>query len=431
MNEQEFFYEDNLARLIRATFDPSARPDAQLRQRGWENVKSIWEAEHVSAKEQTINNNRKNTFMSQLFNKRWGFGLGALGVAAIAVILLAVFYPQAQSKAAVVMSQGARVIANLTSIHLHGQMRTLPHDNFSLIAAEIDFCPIELWKEFSPTVKWRIEKPGRVAVMDGQTTVLYLKHLNQGTKISKALSSPFDTGWLQQIADLSGNLEKELQHVKSYGWKMDYSEGTGIDGKPKSIVTIYAKPIFHKYEGAYIDTADTRRVYLFDVQSERLESVQIFQVFTNHETLVFNLNQIDYNQTIAPAIWKLDLPDDVDWNFGKKNIPILPDNEKYVNMTPEEAARDFFEACGRKDWDEAYKFTDNFPRKIKERMKDDLGGLEVVNIGQHFKGKISGLLYPGVYVPYEIKLPSGETKKFNLAIRNDNPAKRWQVDGGL
>jgi len=35
--------------------------------------------------------------------------------------------------------------------------------------------------------------------------------------------------------------------------------------------------------------------------------------------------------------------------------------------------------------------------------------------------------YPGQFVPYEIKLSDGSVKKFNLAIRKDNPTGRWQV----
>jgi hypothetical protein len=34
-------------------------------------------------------------------------------------------------------------------------------------------------------------------------------------------------------------------------------------------------------------------------------------------------------------------------------------------------------------------------------------------------------------VPYEIKLANGHVKKWNLAVRKDNPAHRWQVDGGF
>jgi len=60
-------------------------------------------------------------------------------------------------------------------------------------------------------------------------------------------------------------------------------------------------------------------------------------------------------------------------------------------------------------------------------MKDIFGGLEIISIGEPFKsGK-----YPGWFVPYEIEFKSGGVKKFNLAVRNDNAAKRWQVDGGF
>jgi hypothetical protein len=30
-----------------------------------------------------------------------------------------------------------------------------------------------------------------------------------------------------------------------------------------------------------------------------------------------------------------------------------------------------------------------------------------------------------------VQLPDGSTKKFNLAIRNDNAGKVWTLDGGI
>jgi hypothetical protein len=33
------------------------------------------------------------------------------------------------------------------------------------------------------------------------------------------------------------------------------------------------------------------------------------------------------------------------------------------------------------------------------------------------------------YDPFFV--PNGETKKFNLNVRNDNPLRRWYVDGGF
>jgi hypothetical protein len=59
-------------------------------------------------------------------------------------------------------------------------------------------------------------------------------------------------------------------------------------------------------------------------------------------------------------------------------------------------------------------------------MKLVYGRLQIISIGTSFK---SGR-YAGVYVPYEIKLKSGEVLKYNLALRKDNPQKAWIIDGG-
>jgi len=68
--------------------------------------------------------------------------------------------------------------------------------------------------------------------------------------------------------------------------------------------------------------------------------------------------------------------------------------------------------------------------KIDNRIKEYLGSLEIISIGEPFQsgGYARG---SGWFVPYEIKLRSGHIKKHNLAIRNDNKAKRYEIDGGI
>ena len=125
------------------------------------------------------------------------------------------------------------------------------------------------------------------------------------------------------------------------------------------------------------------------------------------------------------------MPADVNWAQLPEQLPKLPDNEKYASMTAEQAARAFFEACGREEWNEAGKFMS----PMTDFAKKYLGGLKIVSVGESFTSKN----YPGRFVPYEIKLRVPVwglrwlhyDKKFNLAIRKDNPAGRWQVDGGL
>jgi hypothetical protein len=103
-------------------------------------------------------------------------------------------------------------------------------------------------------------------------------------------------------------------------------------------------------------------------------------------------------------------------------IKVLPDNEKYARMNPKEAATAFLEALGREDWNEVMKF---WPAStISDDAKQYFGGLEIISIGEPFKEKD----YTGWYVPYEIKLKSGEVEKWRLGIRNDNKANRYIFD---
>jgi hypothetical protein len=360
----------------------------------------------------------RTTIMSLLMKNRWGFGLGAAASAAAVILIIALAAPKAQAKAADVMARGARAVANLTSIHLRGQLRTLPADNFSYIDANSAFYPIELWKQLEPELKWRVEKPGRVVVMDGQQVVLYIKTAKVANKFPGASSSAFDTDWLHRIANLSNTISNELRHAQAQGWKLGLTEETAADGRLKSVVTVNAKcglPDDDYTRNKFFHDTDTRRVYRFDAQTERLEAVQIYMVRSTDEVQIFDLNQIDYDQPIDPSVWQLDMPADVAWVKAPQK---LPDNEKYASMTAEEAARTFFEACGRKDWTEVAKFES----ALTDQLKEYLGGVEIISLGKAFTSKS----YGGRFVPYEIKVGARE---FNLRMSNSNSANRYVITG--
>jgi hypothetical protein len=365
----------------------------------------------------------RTTLMSLIFKSRWGFGLGAAATAAAVLFIITLATPKAQATAADVLAKGAKAVAKLSSIHLRGQLRTLPADNFSNIDANSPFVPIELWKQYAPDPKWRVEKPGRVIVMDGQQTVMWIKPAKEAVKIQVPTPSAFDTDWLHRIANLSDTISSELRHAQAQGWKLGLAEETAADGRVKSIVTVNAKsglPDADYLKNRFFHDADTRRVYRFDAQSERLEAVQIYLVRPAGDLQIFELSQIDYDQPIDPSVWRLALPADVSWH---KEAETLPDNAKYAAMTAEQAARAFFESCAAQDWNEAGKFIS----PVNQGLKDYLGGMQIISLGQAFTSQS----YGGRFIPYEIKLKDGTVKKHNLAVRNDNPAHRWQVDGGI
>jgi len=368
----------------------------------------------------------KETIMSILF-RRWRFGLGAVAAsAAIVAGTLIISSPKAQATAAEIMSRGARAVGKPTSVHFKGKLRTLPNDNFSYVSADLDFQPIELWKQWQPDLRWRVEKPGRVAVMDGQSTAIYIKPANSGMKFPRPSVSAFDTEWLHRIANLSDTITNELNNAIARGWKLSVREERAADGRLKAVVMVDAKaglPENDYLKNKFFDASDTRRVYRFDSDSELLEGVQVYLSSKNGEVLVFELEQIEYNQPIVSTIFHLDLPADVNWY--QTEMQKLPDNEKYASMTPEQAARTYFEALVNKDWAEAEKFRRD---KVDEKVKHMVAGLELISIGQAFT---SAAYDPdGRFVPYEIKLGSGRLLKHNLALKKDKATGRWFVDGG-
>jgi hypothetical protein len=355
---------------------------------------------------------------------RWGWGLSTAGAAAIILFFL-ISTPRARATAAEVMARGAQAVSKLTTVHLRGQLRTLPADNFGYINSDCDFVPVELWKQLEPDLKWRVEKPGRVAVMDGHSTLLYIKTANTGMKLPQPARSAFDTDWFQRIANLSNAITNELKNAQARGWKLSLKEERAADGRDKAVVTVEAKagvPDNDYLKNKFFDTADTRRVYRFDVQTELLEGVQVYLIRPSGELLMFELTQIEFNQPMAESIFQLDLPANVNWY--QTEMQKLPDNEKYAAMTAEQAARAYFEALAHQDWKEAEKFRRD---SVGGQTRRIVAGLELVSIGQAFSSE--GYDPDGRFVPYEIKL-QGQVLKHNVALKKDKKTGRWYVDGG-
>ncbi len=364
--------------------------------------------------------------MNKLFS-RWGIGLSFATGAAAVVLVLVLATPGAQAKAAAIMTKGVQAMAKLATIHLRGQMRTAPADNLSMLVPDGPLQGIELWKQFGPDAKWRVEKSGRVEVMDGEKTIMLIKPRNLAFKWGPE-EARSDASWLLRISNLSETIASELKNAQAKGWKMSVADQNGADGRPKSVVTIHARsglPDNDYLKNQSIDLSDTRWVYCFDSQTELLESVQAYLNAGSGEKLILEISQIEYNQPIDPAVFQLQLPANVAW-YETEMKPVA-NNEKYAAMTAQQAARAFFEACGRGDWAEAQIF---WRAPFDEQVKQMLGGLEVVSIGEPFT---SAAAKQGVapFVPYEIKFKNGEVKKFNLHVAKDKATGRWSVVGGL
>jgi hypothetical protein len=97
----------------------------------------------------------------------------------------------------------------------------------------------------------------------------------------------------------------------------------------------------------------------------------------------------------------------------------------------QQIARSFLDAVGTGDWQKVAELWPHGGKTVGDILDDQakaaLAGLKLVNLGAPFTKPG----YPGAFVPYEIRFNNGEVKKWNLALRQDNPAGRWYWDGGL
>ena len=363
------------------------------------------------------------------------FSLPKLAFAAAAAAALVLLAPLLTSRAVrneatpavTLLAQSAEAMSALDSVHMIARTRTLPNDNFEYIDVSHDWVPLEIWKQFGRMPRWRVEKPGRVAVMDGVSSLMWTKP----DSAIRAGTHPGFLEWLAALLDTGRLMENELQYARDHSLAATLTQETRngvqslvltVDHKPKGVLGILSNDWL---KNKFVSGSDHTRVYRFDPATKRLEAMQIVVHTGTADVSVFEITAVRYNETVDPALFTLTLPANVSMYVPPQEMPTgsrpLPNSAK-------EAAQTLFEAFAKQDWEAALVV---YPASsIPQSMKHDLGGLQVISLGEPFQAGF-GLLYRGWFVPYEIKLASGRVKKHNLAVRNDNPAKRWMFDGGL
>jgi len=351
---------------------------------------------------------------------RWVTGLVTAGCAVVLLLLLLPMLPRGKgvstSPGVALLAQSVEALSNVQSVHITGRIRTLPNDNFELIGTEYDFVPVSIWREYTNPPRWRVEKPGRVVVMDGKSSLLYISSSNSAMTGS---TQPGFIEWLRPMLDPQSILEKELAAARQGAAQATVSESDGV-------TTVELR---RRAQGNFandwarnksIPESDHTCIYRFDSGSKRLEGVQVAVSAGGTETVVAEFTDFRYNEIFPQSLYTVPLPADVNW------ITVPSAKPAQVNLHgPKDAAAYFFDALAHEDWDSVLQV---FPgTKVPPVVKEVYGGLQVISIGEPFQ---SGL-YPGYRVPYEVRLRSGETKTWKLAVRNDNPAQRWMVDGGF
>jgi len=187
-----------------------------------------------------------------------------------------------------VLTDALKVASGLNSIHMKAQMRTLPNDNFGLIGLEYDFVPIEMWKDTNQKgkIKWRVEKTGRILVMDGDTTIMLIKP-NTVSRSDKALPLGCYDSWMGCLLDVQGLLDNELQQARDNSDRQARLIHEEQNGKDKLILEVDVQASVSKNDylrDKFItrskSLSDLLKVYQFDSQTKLLEDFKIYVIST-------------------------------------------------------------------------------------------------------------------------------------------------------
>jgi len=234
----------------------------------------------------------------------------------------------------------------------------------------------------------------------------------------------YNSDWLIKLVAVNELLENELKMAKNDHRHEIIVYHEEIDGQPYLILQRQSRanvPKGDHLRNKFISEADRTYYYYFDPETKILAGMRMLVHTDDGDVPVFEITDIQYNPEISDAHFTLDIPQNaIFW----KEPDILPDNDKYVKMSPKEAAETIFQACAEENWEEVLKFESQ--TAISSGMKQSWGGCEIISIGEPFRSAN----YVGWFVPYEIKVKDGRIIKFNLALRKDNAAGRWVIDGG-
>jgi outer membrane lipoprotein-sorting protein len=353
--------------------------------------------------------------------------LAVAAALALAVLLPAFFFLKStpSASAAQVFYQAAEAMGKLKSFHTRVEKRTLPGDNFVMIDLEHDFVPIDFWRQFTDDEwgKWRLEEPGRVVVMDGTHSTMLIKP----DRIYESVDRSPERYWPESFVELGAVMTREARKATEHPADFSTHHERGEDGRDKVVITVEAQakvPKDDHLRNKYIEDSDHLKIYRFDAETKLLEELHIYVHTDGQDVLVYRLVQVEYNIDLDPGLFHLEPPENA---IYLKPPEILPDNKKYEDMTPKEAATAFFTACANEDWDEVQKFLGQ--SAVPQRTKDHLGGLTILDIGEPFQS--AGYTSKGWLVPYKIRFKSGRIQEHTLGIRKDNPANRFEVDGGI
>lgn len=364
--------------------------------------------------------------------RRISYWLGAVASAAAMVAVAIIMTVNSPAYAArKYFSMALIVMQEAKSMIMEGKLRTEADESIDYINPQSGFVPTTIKVIYDEPMLFSIEKKGGRTVLykGAESTGNYVY---QWSTFNNTLS-----GWKSQHTGyVNGELEAMLNPRLLLETEYRIAErNKGTDYEIIEVNNMVIVRVTTSAQGDYSQSdymlntslaeANTLREYTFDKDTGLLHKLRIVIMVDDKPITIMESESIDYNKPLTVA----DLYDKAIFDsitFNDMTINAVP-SSPLVGIEANEAAEIILKAMN--EWDTEilntamYYFKGDVMKIVEERYR----GLEVKSIEKAVK---SGL-YPGRFVKCKVVLPNGKKETLTLALRNDNKAKVWLVDGGL
>ena len=379
-------------------------------------------AEQKSASTSSASKPRRSTL-------RYWIG-AATSMAAVIVIALGLSFNSPAYAAKKYFSSALLASADIKTMVMKLKVRSQKDEPIDYINPECDFIPATIKVIYNEPMLWCVEK-------DGGRSLLYKGADNAGDNVYQWISNESSSfGWKQPRADFDAgemapfldprlllDAERKIAEKRRGAQYEIIDNGISVDVK----ITTMAQGDYS--ESAYmlntsLAEANTVRMYSFDKESGRLIKLRIDMIISSElQITVIESDNISFDEPLTAAT--LSDKDLSQISFSTLEVT-TPKSSPLVGINARQAAKIITKAM--KEWDTeildvAMQYYKDFMPKLDSIYK----GMEVISIGKPVK---SGL-YAGEFVECEVILPNGKKETLVLALRNDNDAKVWLLDGGL
>ena len=358
---------------------------------------------------------------------RMGYWLGTISTAAAVIVVAITLTLNSPVYAARKYFSGAIMAASdAKTMVMKLSVRTKPDEPIDYLNPSLDFIPATVKVIYGEPMLWSMEKKdGRNVLCNGDGYVYEWIGGKDGRVGWKKSAKGIVNSELAAFLDPRLLLEAERRTAeRNKGTKYQV-----IDNGELVVVTAMTTAQGDFSESEYtlntsLAEASTVRVYSFAKSTGELVQMRIDIVVDDKPITVIESESIAYNEPLTAS--NLSDKDLSQIEFQSNDIANAV-NSPLVGITADEAAKIILKAMNEWDTEILNTAMHYFKGDVMKIVEERYRGLEVKSIEKAVK---SGL-YPGRLVKCKVVLPNGKKETLTLALRNDNKAKVWLVDGGL